>query len=251
MEVALVYILTALAGAGLYCLLPRTGDVSIRARWAGRIIGAAAMAALLVYLASRFGGAKGVNGFFYTFAVIAIVAAARVVTHTKPAYCVMYFILVVTAVAAMLLLLAAEFLAIALIIIYGGAIIVTYVFVIMLAQQAGTTLYDRSAREPLAAVFAGFLVAGTVAAQIADPRAFADVQVRTSDDAAEEAVGNTAAIGEALLTDYVITLEVAGVLLLAAMVGGILLARRPLPEDVTRRGDGEPPGKAGREAAPF
>jgi hypothetical protein len=50
----------------------------------------------------------------------------------------------------------------------------------------------------------------------------------------------------------VVTLEVAGVLLLVAMVGGILLARKPLPDDVTQRQASESvPGQAGREVKPF
>ena len=51
--------------------------------------------------------------------------------------------------------------------------------------------------------------------------------------------------------DYVVTLEVAGLLLLAAMVGAFVLARRPLPVDVTRAPGAEPPGKIGREVPPY
>ena len=67
----------------------------------------------------------------------------------------------------------------------------------------------------------------------------------------EDAVGNTEAIGMVLMTDYVVTLEVAGVLLLVAMVGAFVLARRPLPVDVTRAPGAEPPGKIGREVPPY
>lgn len=249
MNATIVYLLTAFAGAGLYCLMPRSVPFGARMRWSGGILGGAALAGLLVFLAGRFGPSESVNGYFYLFAGLAIVSASRVITHPRPVYCVLYFILVVLSVTGLMLLLSAEFLAVALVIIYAGAILVTYAFVIMLAQQSGTTVYDRVAREPFAAVLAGFMLTGTVAAQLADAEL---ANPAPSAAGAQAATSNTLEVGTLLLTRYVVTLEVAGVLLLVAMVGGILLARKPLPDDVTQRQASESvPGQAGREVKPF
>ncbi len=81
--------------------------------------------------------------FFVIFSVIAVAAAVRMITHSKPVYSALYFILVVLSSAGLFLLLQAEFMAFALVIVYAGAILVTYVFVLMLAQQA-----ERRKRRP-------------------------------------------------------------------------------------------------------
>jgi NADH-quinone oxidoreductase subunit J len=131
--------------------------------------------------------------YHYVFSAVAIGAASRVITHSRPIYAALWFVMVVLASAGLFLILDAEFMAFAMIIIYGGAILVTYVFVIMLASQADmssgprrqgapdgvssaaglsqsviteeedvlvdqSTTYDHVAREPAAAVAVGFLL---------------------------------------------------------------------------------------------
>ena len=141
----LLYFVFALLGVGVYLLLPRS-DRSLRA--GGVLLTLAGSAALLVVLLTRLPGPEPGTVFFYLFAALAVLAAARVVTHPQPVFSALYFVLVVVSVAALVVLQQAEFLAIALIIIYAGAILVTYVFVIMLAHQRGGTVYDQRAREP-------------------------------------------------------------------------------------------------------
>ncbi len=118
------------------------------------------------------GGA--VMAYYYIFSAIAIIAAVRVITHTRPVYAALWFVMVVLATSGLFLLLWAQFMALAMVIIYGGAILVTYVFVIMLATQSGyaagpalsTTAgatddsadYDRVAWEPVAAIATGFVL---------------------------------------------------------------------------------------------
>ena len=81
------------------------------------------------------------------------------ITHHRPVFAALYFVLVVLSSAGLFLMLEAEFMAFALIIVYAGAILITYVFVIMLAQQAPVpgeearqAEYDVIPREPAAAV---------------------------------------------------------------------------------------------------
>ena len=113
----------------------------------------------------------------------------------------------------------------------------TYVFVIMMAQPAAPSRldglasavdYDRSAREPAAAVLAGFVLIATVGGAIVShewPVAGAAAVAVAGEG------GNTLAIGQVLMsgTGFAIAVEVAGVLLMVAMVGAIAIARKRLP----------------------
>jgi NADH-quinone oxidoreductase subunit J len=101
---------------------------------------------------------------------------------------------------------------------------VTYVFVIMLAQQSGGPApYDQRARGPFAGVVTGFILLATLITRLS----IGDEEVgRRLVGESEQALGSVAAVGTHLLTQYVVGVELAGVLLLAAMVGAIAIARR-------------------------
>jgi NADH-quinone oxidoreductase subunit J len=248
-----LYFVFALGGAGVYFLLPKPGRSKTPA---GVIIGLLAVVALLTVLAARVIAPEPGSGYYYPFATIAILAAVRVITHPRPVYSALYFVLVVVAVAAMLVLLHAEFLAVALIIVYAGAILVTYLFVIMLARQPGSPVYDRRSREPFLAVLAGFVLMAAVASQAErSPRQAVDAAQAVPAGVAEEPTaptteGNTYAIGATVMTKHVVALEVAGLLLLISMIGAIAMARKKLPVEgfiAPRR----PLGRIGREVEPY
>lgn len=174
-----LYIASALGAAALLMMMPRQGYTPLRL---GLVLGAATLGGLWLFLARQLpstpGLAPGAWPYYYVFSAIAIGAAARVITHTRPVYAALWFIMVILASAGLFLTLDAEFMAMAMIIIYGGAILVTYMFVIMLASQSGDTSvvhttsesdeaaddpaslpeYDRVAREPLAACAVGFVL---------------------------------------------------------------------------------------------
>lgn len=251
----LLYLVFALGGVGVYLLLPKPGRSQVAA---GATVGVLALVGLFVVLAAQVIVPDTANVFFYLFAAIAVLAASRVVTHTNPVYCAVYFVLVVIAVAALLVLQGAEFLAIALVMIYAGAILVTYLFVIMLAHQGGSPVYDRRSREPAWAVLAGFVLMAAIAGRAVDLPASASPEPATvtTADAAGSAVrgteGNTIAMGEAIMTRYVVALEIAGALLLIAMVGAIALSRKPVPiERAPGAAAPKPLGQVGREVEPF
>lgn len=238
----------ALASAGVYGLLPGgTG----RSRRAAALAGAAGLGGLIAAAVRGLGGSGAVDIFFALFGAIALVAAARVVTHQRPVYCALYFLLVVMAVAALLVIAAAEFLAAALVVIYAGAILVTYVFVIMLAQPSGDAEYDARAREPLATIAVAYLLAACVSVLAFEPlpRA-ATADQATASPAPPPRNDNVAELGRTLLTRYVVAIEVAGALLLVAMIGAVWVARRhvPAPPD---RPPARRPGQIGREVRPF
>ncbi|MGB2984878.1 MAG: NADH-quinone oxidoreductase subunit J [Phycisphaerae bacterium] len=249
----LLYLVFALGGAGVYLLLPKPGRSQALA---GVVISVLALAALLIVLAARVIPSSGMVGYFCLFATIAVLGAVRVITHPKPVYSAVYFVLVVIAVAALLVLQRAEFLAIALIIIYAGAILVTYLFVIMLANQGGSPVYDRRSREPFLAVLAGFVLMAAIAGRAGDlpqPRSASTPRVGVSAGVElpqQMADSNTTGIGAAVMTKYVVALEIAGVLLLVSMIGAIALSRKKVPVEAFK----EPPkplGQVGREVEPY
>lgn len=216
----LVTLALTAGAAGVYLAMPRG-----RAHLAGlgMILLAGLSVAVLAGLLSPLGATSGVFSGFAMFGVIAILSAVRVITHDRAVYSALYFILTIISVTALLLLMRAEFLAFALVIIYAGAILVTYVFVIMLAQQGGAVAsFDRQAREPLLGVVLGFVMLGILAGRFFEP---------AKQPAAAESTqyGGSAELGTHLMTQYVIGVELAGVLLPAAMVGAIALARRKTP----------------------
>lgn len=258
----LLYLVFALGGAGVYLLLPKADASRTRS---GAIVGLLGAGGLVTVLAVRVISADGTTGYFFLFATIAILAAARVITHPRPVYSALYFVLVVISVAALLVLLQAEFLAVALIIVYAGAILVTYLFVIMLADQGGSPVYDRRSREPFLAVLAGFVLMAAVAGRAEElPKVAAAEGVPahlaaevTSASAQEptgasplQRPGNTIAIGSVVMTRYVVAFQIAGVLLLVSMIGAVALTRKKLPAEGFAP-PRKPLGQVGREAAPF
>jgi NADH-quinone oxidoreductase subunit J len=144
--------------AGIYLLLPQV-------RRSKRVPGA-----LFAALALLIGGWYTIKVnvvlpekvLFYAFAGTAIVAAAMLITQKNPVHAALSFALVVLSTCGLFLLQAAPFLMAATIIIYAGAIVVTFLFVIMLAQQAGTAEADQRSREPFLASLAGFVLMGAV-----------------------------------------------------------------------------------------
>ena len=230
--VLLIALLT-LGGVGLYLAMPG-GRLSVGR--AALVVLAGAAAALVAFLLPGL-SAGADRGWFIALALIGLWGAIRVVTHRKPVYSALYFILVVIAVTGMLVLMQAEFLAAAVVIIYAGAILVTYVFVIMLAQQeGGPARYDRQAREPFVGVLTGFILLAIIGSRLFTKEGsgtfFADEALPLATSTSEKVpdpfllAGTVQNVGTHLLTQFVVGLELAGVLLLAAMVGAIAIARR-------------------------
>ena len=95
---------------------------------------------------------------FYTFAGLAILFGGMMIAQRNPVHAALSFAMVVLSTCGLFLLQAAPFLMAATIIIYAGAIVVTFLFVIMLAQQAGLSNADQRSREPFLATLAGFIL---------------------------------------------------------------------------------------------
>ncbi|HWL11033.1 MAG TPA: NADH-quinone oxidoreductase subunit J [Planctomicrobium sp.] len=183
---------------------------------------------------------------FWLFSGSTLLFGALMVTHHKPVYAALWFALATLSACGLLLMQSAPFLAAATIIVYAGAIVVTFVFVIMLAQQAGATTYDQHSRRPGLAVIAAFVLVGAImtvlhqtdVAAVAGEPAVADIAVDTAPEeevtvfnslsrpCAGEELGTLHGLGRALFGDYLHFVELAGVLLMIASIGAIAIAPR-------------------------
>jgi NADH-quinone oxidoreductase subunit J len=171
------------------------------------------------------------SAMFGVCAAAAIVCAILMISSRNPVYSALWFALVTLSVCGLFVIQSAAFLAAATIIIYAGAIIVTFVFVIMLAQQEGTAVYDHSVRQPFLAAAIGFFVLGCVLASIhRDVSTVAPIAASTinllSQPAAEQPLATMSQLGRSLFGDYLFAVEIAGTLLLVATIGAICMAPR-------------------------
>jgi NADH-quinone oxidoreductase subunit J len=303
MAPSILYSACLFGAIALYLLL-RPGPKVLKG--VGVVVGLGALAWVIVESVAAYGapGEGAPQPFYVMFSLIAVAAAVRLITHHRPVYAALYFMLVVLSSAGLFLVLEAEFMAFALIIVYAGAILITYLFVIMLAQQAPRPgeeerqpEYDLVPREPAAAALVGFVLLAllsdmifngaaelparpaplevrqaiwerlpqlpdrlvraakeeipeltevdTAGLRVEDGDAYVPVYtarsdapqfVRLPDEAMPE---NIEQVGLALISDFPVSLELAGVILLMAMFGAVVLARRviELTEQEKRRGD--------------
>jgi NADH-quinone oxidoreductase subunit J len=161
--------------------------------------------------------------FFLALAVVAIAGALGVVLSKKPVYSALSLLVNFAVAAVLFITLQAQFVAVVQIIVYAGAIVVLFLFVIMLIGGDLTGVGGRSRMRNVAsivAVAAGvLLLAGLAVVAIAGTLASASGAVPGQ--------GSVQAIAEALFTDYLLPFELTAVLLLVAMIGAVVLARKP------------------------
>ena len=151
---------SALGLAGVYLLMPR---VRRYPPLYGAVCAGLALAAVALFLLHpEAPWAETV--LFYAFSGIAIISGTLMITLRNPVHSALSFAMVVLSTCGLFLLQAAPFLMAATIIIYAGAIVVTFLFVIMLAQQAGVSDADQRSREPFLATVAGFVLLGCILA---------------------------------------------------------------------------------------
>ena len=162
---------------------------------------------------------------FYLMAAVTLGAALGVVSARNPVHSVLFLILSFFSAAGLFVLLGAEFLAMLLVVVYVGAVAVLFLFVVMMLDVDFAALRQGFARYlPLGGAVAGVLtiemvlVAITVATRGA---AAANTAPATPTD-----VTNAEAIGRVLYTDYVYFFQAAGLVLLVAMIGAIVLTLR-------------------------
>ena len=260
-----LYIASAVGAVALYMMLPRRGynPRKFGALLGGITLGLLWLHLADRYLpaAANRGIPGAAMAYYYIFSGVAIGAAGRVITHRKPVYAALWFVMVVLASSGLLIVLSAEFMAFGMVIIYGGAILVTYMFVIMLAAQAegpaevqDAPAYDGVAREPAAATAVGFLLLAVLLGAVFDdqsPRRPAAMPTtvqtaeqweahqritqdqligellpnRHTDQKDRNPLTNAEQVGLDLFRGHPLGIELAGVILLVALVGAVVIAR--------------------------
>ena len=191
---------------------------------------------------------------FWTLAAITVVSAACAVTFRSPVYCAIWFAMTLLGTAGLFLFQGAQFLGVATIVVYAGAILVTFLFVLMLAQPEGHAYYDRVSWEALVSagvgavmigiltmvitdafsphVVAGVAEDGTVSSQtlagVVDHVTGLDVTPRQDEILSEHHMDH---LGAQLFSRHLVAVEVAGTMLLAALVGAVAIAiqSKPIP----------------------
>ncbi len=165
---------------------------------------------------------------FYTFAVIAVVSAILVITRQNAVHSAMFLAGTLLSVAGVFLSLHAEFLAGVQVIVYVGGILVLFVFVIMLVPSDRAVFerrYNRQGKVALAVATILVVELGyglySGAESFVFPEAVAEAAVE----------GNTQWVGTVLYGQYLLPFEIASILLLVAIIGAVVLSKKPAPEE--------------------
>jgi NADH-quinone oxidoreductase subunit J len=164
---------------------------------------------------------------FYVFAAVLVGAAIGVIASRNPVYSALYLVLAFVQSAALWLLLEAEFLAIVLVLVYVGAVMVLFLFVVMMLDINVEEMREGFTRY----VWLGLVVAAGVIGEVAyvlwaraEGLSFATVPEPHPAD-----YSNTTELGAVLYTEHIYAFEIAGMILLVAIVAAITLTMRKRP----------------------
>ncbi len=162
--------------------------------------------------------------FFYFLAIMAIVSAIAVITRRNPVHAALALIVTLLSLAGFYLMLYATFVAGVQIVLYAGGIMVLFLFVIMLVNlddAAKVREYNRQWPVALAAVAA-------VAAELGYffHRGAASFHIVEGAAAGGAAAGNTEALADSLFSEYLLPFEIASLVLLVAVVGSVIMAKK-------------------------
>jgi NADH-quinone oxidoreductase subunit J len=159
---------------------------------------------------------------FYVFAAILVLAATRVITAKNPVHAVLFLVLSFFSAAGIWMLLQAEFLAIVLVLVYVGAVMVLFLFVVMMLDIQIDKLREGFwGFFPLAALV-GVVIVLEMAAVLF--RGFWSPDQRAPTNVGH--IGGTKELGKLIFTDYIYGFEVAGVILLVAIIAAVALTLR-------------------------
>jgi len=159
---------------------------------------------------------------FYTMAAAILGFAVLVISTRDTVHSVLFLVLDFLFVAALYVLLNAPFVAVIQVLVYAGGIVVLYLFVVMLVNLKRP---PEAHQDPHRRTKLGFGMAAAVLLEVA---AIATYAPAIAASAAMPVTGNTEQVGWLLYTSYLIPFEIASMLLLVAMIGAIILAKREL-----------------------
>lgn len=168
---------------------------------------------------------------FYVFAAIAIISGVMVVAARNPVHSVLFLILAFFNAAGLFVLMGAEFLAMILVVVYVGAVAVMFMFVVMMLDINFAELRQGFLRYLPIGGLIGLILLVEMLAVLAGWQLGPEARVVETIAAAPPAteVTNTHALGQLLYTHYIYLFQVAGLILLIAMIGAIVLTHRRRP----------------------
>ena len=166
------------------------------------------------------------NLFFYAIAAVIVFSALRVVTTKNVVHAALYLVAVLASVAAQYLLLAAEFVAATQVLVYIGAIVVLFLFGIMLTRAKLGADQDLTHKHWYGAAGTAIVLLGVMVYALVDQFHWTDTPLPTDPRIASVNGSNTATVSDSIFSTYLVPFEVVSVLLLAALVGAIVLARK-------------------------
>lgn len=165
--------------------------------------------------------------FFYLFSAIMIGSAVIVIVARNPVHSVLFLILAFVNAAGLFLLMGAEFLAMILIVVYVGAVAVLFLFVVMMLDVDFAELKQGFAKHLPLGIILGLVLFIELAMVIGTYVVSPDATLVTP--TLDTSLSNTEALGRVLYTDYIYYFQTAGLVLLVAMIGAIVLTLHHRP----------------------
>lgn len=166
------------------------------------------------------------NLFFYAIAAVVIYSGIRVVTSNNVVHAALHLVVVLAAVAAQYILLAAEFVAATQVLVYIGAIVVLFLFGIMLTRAKLGADQDLTHKHWIGGAATAVVLFGVMAYALIDQFHWTESPLPADPRLVAVNGSNTATVSDAIFSSYLVPFEVVSVLLLAALVGAIVLARK-------------------------
>jgi NADH-quinone oxidoreductase subunit J len=165
--------------------------------------------------------------FFFLFAIVGVFSAIMVITRKNVMHAALFLLLTFACVGATYVLLRAELLAAVQVLVYAGAVTVLFLFAILLVNiPRAVRLRQWNRQTSVAVAIAGLTGLWMI---IATTQAFRKFELPAG--AADQPLGTPRAIGQLLFSDFMLPFEIASLVLLAAMVGAIFLARETALEE--------------------
>ena len=166
---------------------------------------------------------------FYLFAAMTIVSGLMVVTARNPVHSVLWLILAFFNSAGLFVLLGAEFLAMVLVVVYVGAVAVLFLFVVMMLDINFQNLRQGAQNYAMIGGIIGVILLIELVMLMVGSFALPEGLVAAKPVPPIDVMSNTHAIGHILYTDYFYLFQAAGMVLLVAMIGAIVLTHRQRP----------------------
>jgi NADH-quinone oxidoreductase subunit J len=184
---------------------------------------------------------------FYLFAAIAVVSAILVITRQNAVHSAMFLAATLLSVAGIFLSLRAEFLAGVQVIVYVGGILVLFVFVIMLVPTDRAMFERRYNRQGKVALVTAAILVAELGYSVYVGRDTFVFPAETVEPAVE---GNSQWVGTVLYQNYLLPFEIASILLLVAIIGAVVLSKKPASGDASPRSGGPLPTAGEGQPAP-